>query len=174
MYIIFREYFIREIIIAVITLILCYLLKVSRIEFIIILLVIAVVIVSEIFNTAIEKVVDLYTKDYNEIARIDMEMQKQTNDLNQLEKNVNAVMTIQILIDGIEDKENNKDLISELNFRHTHSKHSSKDSLENCSFASSVSVPQLYTVYSCTSRVIKYSSSITQVSFSYLIFINYS
>ena len=35
-----------------------------------VLIVIALVIVSEIFNTAIEKVVDLYTREYNEIARI--------------------------------------------------------------------------------------------------------
>lgn len=52
---------------------------------------------------------------FNEIAKIDMEMQNHTGDLNQLEKNVNAVKTIQDLIDSIEDKENNKDLISQLN-----------------------------------------------------------
>ena len=60
----------REILLAVIALLASYFLKVSTIEFIIILIVIALVIVSEIFNTAIEKVVDLYTRDYNEIARI--------------------------------------------------------------------------------------------------------
>lgn len=60
----------REIILAMLTLIACYILKVSKIEFIIILLVIALVIVSEIFNTAIEKTVDLCTREYNEIARI--------------------------------------------------------------------------------------------------------
>ena len=60
----------REIILAMLALIASYILKVSKIEFIIILLVIALVIVSEIFNTAIEKVVDLYTKEYNEIAKI--------------------------------------------------------------------------------------------------------
>ena len=60
----------REIVLAVIALLAAYFLKVSKIEFIIILLVIALVIVSEIFNTAIEKVVDLYTREYNEIARI--------------------------------------------------------------------------------------------------------
>lgn len=60
----------REILLAIIALLAAYFLKVSQIEFIIILIVIALVIVSEIFNTAIEKVVDLYTKDYNEIARI--------------------------------------------------------------------------------------------------------
>ena len=60
----------REIILGIIALIASYFLKISKIEFIIILLVIALVIVSEIFNTAIEKVVDLYTKEYNEIAKI--------------------------------------------------------------------------------------------------------
>ena len=60
----------REIILAILTLIASAVLKVSRIEFIIIVLVIALVIVCEIFNTAIEKTVDLYTKEYNEIARI--------------------------------------------------------------------------------------------------------
>ena len=60
----------REIILAIIALMVSYFLNVTKIEFIIILIVIALVIVSEIFNTAIEKVVDLYTKEYNEIARI--------------------------------------------------------------------------------------------------------
>lgn len=60
----------REILLAVITLLASYFLKVTKIEFLIILIVIALVIVSEIFNTAIEKVVDLYTREYNEIARI--------------------------------------------------------------------------------------------------------
>lgn len=60
----------RQLVLAVMTLITSYILKVSKIEFIIILLVIALVIVSEIFNTAIEKTVDLCTKEYNEIARI--------------------------------------------------------------------------------------------------------
>lgn len=60
----------REIVLAILALVCCYFLKVSEIEFIIVLLVIALVIVSEIFNTAIEKVVDLYTREYNELAKI--------------------------------------------------------------------------------------------------------
>lgn len=60
----------REIVLAIIAIIASYVLKVSKTEFIIILLVIALVIVSEIFNTAIEKTVDLCTKEYNEIAKI--------------------------------------------------------------------------------------------------------
>ena len=60
----------REIMLAMLALMASYILKVSRIEFIIVLLSIALVIVSEIFNTAIEKTVDLCTSEYNEIARI--------------------------------------------------------------------------------------------------------
>lgn len=60
----------REIILAMLALIASFILKISKIEFIIVILFIALVIVSEIINTAIEKVVDLYTKEYNEIAKI--------------------------------------------------------------------------------------------------------
>ena len=65
-----EQNFKREILLGIVALLLSVVLKVTKIEFVIILLVIALVIVSEVFNTAIEKVVDLYTKDYNEIARI--------------------------------------------------------------------------------------------------------
>ena len=65
-----EDNFKREIILAILTLIATAVLKVSRIEFIIVVLVIALVIVCEVFNTAIEKTVDLYTKEYNEIAKI--------------------------------------------------------------------------------------------------------
>ena len=60
----------KEIVIGIITLLLSYILKISRIEFIIILIMIALVLTSEIINTSIEKVVDLYTKDYNNLAKI--------------------------------------------------------------------------------------------------------
>ena len=60
----------KEIVIGIIALLLSYILKISRIEFIIILIMIALVLTSEIINTSIEKVVDLYTKDYNNIAKI--------------------------------------------------------------------------------------------------------
>ena len=56
--------------IGIIALLLSYILKISRIEFIIILIMIALVLTSEIINTSIEKVVDLYTKDYNNLAKI--------------------------------------------------------------------------------------------------------
>lgn len=60
----------KEIVIGIIALLLSYILKISRIEFTIILIMIALVLTSEIINTSIEKVVDLYTKDYNNIAKI--------------------------------------------------------------------------------------------------------
>ena len=60
----------KEIVIGIIALLLSYILKMSRIEFIIILIMIALVLTSEIINTSIEKVVDLYTKDYNNLAKI--------------------------------------------------------------------------------------------------------
>lgn len=59
----------KEIAIGIIALLLSYILKISRIEFIIILIMIALVLTSEIINTSIEKVVDLYTKDYNNLAK---------------------------------------------------------------------------------------------------------
>lgn len=65
-----EDNFKREIVLGIIALILCFILKVSRIEFAIIIIVIALVLVSEVFNTAIEKTVDLYTKEYNETAKI--------------------------------------------------------------------------------------------------------
>ena len=60
----------KEIVIGIIALLLSYILKISRIEFIIILIMIALVLTSEIINTSIEKVVDLYTRDYNNLAKI--------------------------------------------------------------------------------------------------------
>ena len=65
-----EQNFKREIVLAILALIVSYVLNVSKMEFIIILLVIALVIVCEIFNTAIEKTVDLCTREYNEIARV--------------------------------------------------------------------------------------------------------
>ena len=55
-----EENFRREIIIGIITLILSY----------IVLIMIALVLTSEVINTAIEKTVDLYTNKYNETAKI--------------------------------------------------------------------------------------------------------
>lgn len=62
--------FVREIIIGMIALSLAYLLEVSTFEFIIILLLINFVLIMELINTALEKVVDLYTTKYNNLAKI--------------------------------------------------------------------------------------------------------
>lgn len=45
-------------------------LNLSKIEFLILILTIFTVLICEVFNTAIEKLVDLYTLEYNEIAKI--------------------------------------------------------------------------------------------------------
>ena len=60
----------REIALDIIALILSYILKIDKIEFIIILTMICLVLTTEIINTAIERTVDLVTKEYHELARI--------------------------------------------------------------------------------------------------------
>ena len=60
----------REIALGIIALILSYILKIDKIEFIIILTMIRLVLTAEIINTAIERTVDLVTKEYHELARI--------------------------------------------------------------------------------------------------------
>lgn len=60
----------REIILGIIALILSYLLKISTIEFIIVLIMISLVLTMEVINTSIERAVDLYTKEYNDLAKI--------------------------------------------------------------------------------------------------------
>lgn len=65
-----EDNFKREIVLGIIALIMSFILKISKIEFIIVLVVIALVLISEVINTAIEKAVDLYTTKYNETAKI--------------------------------------------------------------------------------------------------------
>ena len=60
----------REIVLGIIALILSYILKIDKIEFIIVLTMICLVLTTEIINTAIERTVDLVTKEYHELARI--------------------------------------------------------------------------------------------------------
>lgn len=60
----------REIALGIIALILSYILKIDKIEFIIVLTMICLVLTTEIINTAIERTVDLVTKEYHELARI--------------------------------------------------------------------------------------------------------
>ena len=59
-----EDNFKREILLGIITLVLSYLLKIDKIEFIIII----IVLVSEIINTAIERLVDLVSPKYNKLA----------------------------------------------------------------------------------------------------------
>lgn len=59
----------REIIIGLLVIICGLILKLTIIEWIIIILLINTVLVSELINTALERTVDLYTKEYNEIAK---------------------------------------------------------------------------------------------------------
>lgn len=59
-----------EIALGIIALTLSYILKIDKIEFIIVLTMICLVLTTEIINTAIERAVDLVTKEYHELARI--------------------------------------------------------------------------------------------------------
>lgn len=63
-----EDNFKREILLGIIALVLSYLLKIDKIEFIIIIIVIGLVLVSEIINTAIERLVDLVSPKYNKSA----------------------------------------------------------------------------------------------------------
>ena len=60
----------REIALGIIAVILSYILKIDKIDVIIILTMICLVLTAEIINTAIERTVDLVTKEYHELARI--------------------------------------------------------------------------------------------------------
>ena len=60
----------REMILGIIAVILSAVLKISILEWVIVLLLINFVLVCELINTALEKAVDLYTKEFNETAKI--------------------------------------------------------------------------------------------------------
>jgi len=60
----------REIIIGMLVVIVSVLLKISIIEWVIVILLIIIVLLCELINTALEKTVDLYTKNYNETAKV--------------------------------------------------------------------------------------------------------
>ena len=59
----------REIILGIIAVIASFVLKISKIEWIIVILLINFVLILEMINTAFEKTVDLYTTSYNETAK---------------------------------------------------------------------------------------------------------
>lgn len=58
-----------ETILGIIAVILSFLLKISILEWVVVVLLINLVLVLELLNTAFESVVDLYTQDYNKIAK---------------------------------------------------------------------------------------------------------
>ena len=62
--------FVREIILGIIAILMSYFLGITRMEWIIVILLINFVLIMELLNTALEKVVDLYTTKYNEIAKV--------------------------------------------------------------------------------------------------------
>ena len=55
---------------AIFAIIFGFLFKISNIEWMILTTIIFLVLITELFNTAIETVVDLYTEEYNEKAKI--------------------------------------------------------------------------------------------------------
>lgn len=56
--------------VAILVVITAFLLKISMIEWIILVLLIGLVLAAEVINTTIENLVDMYTKDYNERAKV--------------------------------------------------------------------------------------------------------
>ena len=63
-----------EIFLAIISSILGFILKISIIEWIVIILLIALIISLELINTSIERCVDLVTKDYHDLAKVSKDM----------------------------------------------------------------------------------------------------
>lgn len=63
-----EDNFKREIFLGIIALLISYILKISKIEFIIIIIMIGLVLTCEVINTAIERLVDLVSPSYNKIA----------------------------------------------------------------------------------------------------------
>lgn len=63
-----EDNFKREIFLGIIVLILSYVFRVNKIEFIIIIIMIGLVLVCETINTVVERLVDLVSPEYNKIA----------------------------------------------------------------------------------------------------------
>ena len=59
-----------HVVVAILVVIMAYILKVSIIEWIILVLLIGAVLAAETINTTIENLVDMYTKEYDEKAKI--------------------------------------------------------------------------------------------------------
>ena len=63
-----EDNFKREIFLGIIALLISYILKISKLEFIIIIIMIGLVLTCEVINTAIERLVDLVSPSYNKLA----------------------------------------------------------------------------------------------------------
>lgn len=63
-----EDNFKREIFLGIIALLISYILKISKFEFIIIIIMIGLVLTCEVINTAIERLVDLVSPSYNKLA----------------------------------------------------------------------------------------------------------
>lgn len=59
-----------HVVVAILVVIMAFILKVSTIEWIILVLLIGAVLAAETINTTIENLVDMYTKEYDEKAKI--------------------------------------------------------------------------------------------------------
>lgn len=59
-----------HVVVAILVVIMAFILKVSTIEWIILVLIIGAVLAAETINTTIENLVDMYTKEYDEKAKI--------------------------------------------------------------------------------------------------------
>ena len=59
-----------HVVVAILVVIMAFILKVSIIEWIILVLLIGAVLAAETINTTIENLVDMYTKEYNEKAKV--------------------------------------------------------------------------------------------------------
>lgn len=63
-----EDNFKREIFLGIVALLISYILKISKLEFIIIIIMIGLVLTCEVINTAIERLVDLVSPSYNKLA----------------------------------------------------------------------------------------------------------
>ncbi len=63
-----EDNFKREILLGIVALLISYILKISKLEFIIIIIMIGLVLTCEVINTAIERLVDLVSPSYNKLA----------------------------------------------------------------------------------------------------------
>ena len=63
-----------EIFMGIVASILGFFLKISIIEWVVVILLIAIILALELINTAIERTVDLVTKEYRELAKVSKDM----------------------------------------------------------------------------------------------------